>query len=230
MMYYNSMCLMRQYLAVSFACIGIYFLSNKKKYLFLIFTLIGISFHSSTIVVLIMYFIMKIKPSKKIRIKIVLISLISFIAFDKIIILLVELVPKYATYINSQYYLSNKLSVYLDVIILLMIFIFKYYVFFKYQNDDKKLRYNWYCIEYYASMMALIIGVFSIQGSILGRVGIFFEVINCITIANSLSSIKNQKHKYILSICILSFAIIYNFVILIFRPYWSGVIPYSFWS
>lgn len=231
MMYYNSMCLMRQYIAISISCIAIYFLSEKKNMKFIFFVLLSSTFHSSAIIVLILYPLSKIELTRYNRYLIVAITIVFLLFFDKLLNYLIYFIPKYSTYINSKYYLENQLAAILKAGVWISIYIFKDYVYFKYQIfDNNKIHKSWYKIEYYCAFLGAIISFISIKGAILERMGLYFTIINCITIPNALYSIENRSKKYLCAGIILFMCLMYNLVILGFRPYWSGVIPYSFWN
>lgn len=227
MIFFNSMCLSRQYIAIALTCISMFLLANNRLLASIMLTICAVSFHSSAIIVFIMYFISNIEITKRKRLIMVLLVIIASMFFNKLVLLLIKIVPKYATYLVSDYYLQNQIGSILKMSVWGAMFIFQDYIYFKFY-DEKNENIKWKRIQYYCSLIAFAISLVAIKGAILERMGLYFSVMNCISIPNSLNKIKPRKLKYFWAFVILICCIMYGVITTIFRPEWAGVFPYVF--
>lgn len=226
MFYYNSMCLIRQYLAISLTCMAFTFLIEKKYAKFIVLSILAGLFHTSAFVFLIILPISFIPLKKKNRFYFIGAAIAAALLIERLMRVLIRLVPKYAGYLKSEnYFLQNKLGSFLNAAVFLLFFIVIDYIYAKYPSDDERTK-----LEYWVALIGFAIKLASIQGWIFSRVGTYFTIICCISLPNALSKLKSRNDKYIFASVILFCCIAYNMVIFFFRPYWSGVIPYYFWN
>ncbi len=227
LMYYcNSMCLLRQYLAMSFCCLAIMKLSEEKNIDFIIWVIIGFLFHSSAIIFLILLPMKKINIIRGSKLKLFLISLGIVFFANKLINIFINILPQYTSYLSSEkYYLENQLGSYLKAGLQGIMFII-INMYFNIKEDNKGINK----LGYLCSLVAFSISLISIQGAILERMGFYFSIINCVTIPNMIYNIKSTKEKYIVTIGFCIICITYFYLVLYLRPNWSGVIPYIFWE
>lgn len=225
MFYCNSMCLLRQYLAMAICSLAIMMLNENKKFKFTLLVLLASLFHSSAIIVLILLPMMKLKITKQNRFKLCFLSIIVMLLGNQLITVLIKVLPQYTSYLSSEkYYLENQLGSILKAGLQIIMFII-INMYFKDEKDDP-----FYKVGYLCALIATDVSVISIQGAVLERMGFYFSVINCISIPNVLSTINCKRDKYIISLLFILLCLAYYFVVLFLRPYWSGVIPYVFWN
>ena len=226
MFYYSSMNLLRQYIAIALTCTAFTFLVDKKRLRFLFFTILAGLFHTSAFIFIIILPISLIPLKSKNRYICVIISVITALFTERLIQFLIRLMPIYAGYLTSEdYYLQNKLGTFLNVAVFFIFFVVIDRIYSKFPSDDERTR-----LEYWAALVGFAITLASTQGWILSRMGTYFTVILCISLPNAISKIKVEKNKVILGSSILVGCFAYNMVIFVFRPYWTGVIPYYFWN
>lgn len=243
MFYYNSMCLMRQYIAVSITCIAIIYLSERKRILFILLVILAGLFHTSALVTLVLLPLMIIPFSSKKRVWYVLGATIVALGFGQLINIFIQIMPRYAGYLSGDYYLQNKLGTIIKILIWGLLFIFIDYMYIRnlkilehsqkfedIHNTDVLNNSEWNKIEYFSALIGFSICLASLQGAVLSRMATYFVIIFCVSVPNALSKMLNKKNKYYMALIIIVGCLAYNIVIFVFRPYWSGVLPYSFWN
>lgn len=226
MFYYNSMCLFRQYISIALTCTAFTFLIDKKRLPFVLFTVLAGLFHTSAFIFIITLPLSLLPLKRKNRHYYIAIVVVIALLAKRIIQLLIPLMPRYVGYLTSDdYYLQNKLGTFLKTAVFFVFFIVIDYIYGKFPSEDERTR-----LEYWMALIGFAITLASIQGWILTRMGTYFTIIFCVSLPNAISKLKIRKNKLILGSSILVGAFAYNMVIFIFRPYWSGVIPYYFWN
>lgn len=231
MYFVNSMCIMRQYIAIGLSCIAISYLVENKKIKYLIFVLLATTFHFSAIFVLLLLPLSIIKINNQKKFLYFSLVFLFALSFNYLIDLFVKIVPMYSKYFTSEkYYLSNRAGSFFEAILQGIVFLIINYCYKKVEIQDDEKSMKLAKIGYFCSLITFCVSVVSIYGSILERMRLYFSVVNCITIPNILYSLTKSKEKTMLLVVIISISLLYFLAIMIFRPYWSGVIPYVFWE
>ena len=226
MFYYNSMCLMRQYIAVALCMVALSYLAEHKWIKFIIFVVAAGLFHTSALIVLIMLPLMSLPFNKEKKWWYVVGAVGAALCIDKLIGFLVRLFPRYAHYLNSEdYYLQNQIGTVIKIIVWALLFFVVDYVYDRYSDGTYGEK-----LEYFAELLGFSISLASLQGAILSRISTYFVIMFCISIANALDKLPVRKTKYQLATLIMAGCFAYNMLIFVFRPYWSGVLPYTFWK
>lgn len=235
MFYYDGMSLIRQHLAIAFTCTAYTFLAERYKktgietkynLLFVIFTILAGLFHSSAYLFLIFLPLSYIRLDKNKRWKYIILAIVTALCINKLLSYVVRLFPRYANYLLSdRYYLQNKFGSIIKTLIYLLFFLLIEYIYSVYRDGSYKEH-----LEYWSVLLSFVLTLSSIRGWILTRMAMYFGILLCVAIPNYLSNIENRTTKYILAACIIAGGLAYNLVLFIFRPYWSGVLPYIFWE
>lgn len=110
---------------------------------------------------------------------------------------------------------------------MLVYLIFFIVIDYSYKNYADK-KDDWTKLEYYAGLLGFVITLVAMQGSVLSRMGIYFAIFFCVSVPNALYRIPNRQTRYLLATSVILGCFLYNLVIFVFRPYWSGVLPYIF--
>lgn len=229
LMYYsNSMCLLRQYLAIGFVFLAIVCLEKQKRFKFLGLVILASLFHSSAIITILLYPLMKIEFTNSNRRIIIAVALISTLFANQLINLVIRIVPKYTSYLTSdKYYLENQIGTILKAILQFLFFVFVNYSYKRnYENNKSSILK----IGYYCSLLSCVISFVSINGAILDRMAVYFSIINCITIPNMIFTFKSINNRRLFVVILIIICLSYYIIILVYRPYWSGIIPYVFWE
>lgn len=218
-------CPFRNLIALGIALIAFRKLFENKTVSYFIYVLIAMSFHLSTAILILIYFVYK----KNIKIYIVLIAaiIIYAVAFNvdflisNVYIPLAKISPliseRLITYFQDTRYISNEISIgaFLRLFVLLILLFFKDVII----SGDKNRHY-----VYNLSILFLLIHPFGITMKIFHRLSIFlipFYIISIIYLLNSLS-IKANKYILYLLFMLLSLKLTYSLVTFDYR-----YVPYS---
>lgn len=225
-MYYTTINMVRQYIAISICCLAILLLMEKKRIRFVLLVILAGLMHTSAYLVMILIIFSIIPYNKNKRYWYILLGLVCSAFFGGLITIMIRLFPAYSSYLTGDnYYLQGKLGSIIRAVIYGMLFWIYDYLYRKYGKDTEANK-----IMYFTAILGFFISFVSVQGAILSRIAYYFNVMFCVSIPNALSWIPDRKKKYVWAAAILLGAFAYNIIILIFRPNWSGVIPYSFWN
>ena len=211
----SSMCLIRQYLALAVLLYSYKYILKRNFIKFLLIVLIASTFHTTAIIFIISYFLIKINLKKNPIIIYTIICVITFVLTDFFYSLL-DLIPLYKSYLtNSTFGVQDniKLAPVLNFLILYIIIVF----IIKHANN---------------SIATLIIvgslfTIFSFKFTQIGRITTYFSIYSIILLPNALNVIYDKRKKlFYTSFFFLLFLLRY-IIIAYFRPEWTGVYPYK---
>ncbi len=221
----STMNIIRQMLALSVILIGFEFLKKEKKIIFFILNCIAISIHYSAITCILLPFLKKIR-FKTSYLWSIIITCLTFIFFYKKILLLVLKIPlltRYKNYLDSKYFTGWNLSTIFLTIVYLIIMVSYFKIFVKgKESDNLKNLKMWICT------LSFLFSAFSLIGSLIARLGIYYSFFYIIIIPEIISGVKN---KILLRFIITVFCIVYYLVTMFLKPEWNNIYPYKFfWS
>lgn len=228
--YFAYMNIMRQALSIVLILYGYEFLKKDRKIIFSIFVLFASLFHFSAVLAFIYLPLQKFKYNKNMIITVSVLSIIGFIFGNDLFAYLGTLSSRVNDYIGSQYDVQNYFGALLEFLLNLISFGFGILVIRKNKPEvfnDKKNNLN------------LIVGIMSINTiisalvmkvSIFNRFSTYFSIFNIIWIANCLTIIKEPRKKIVYSMMFLLIYVLYFLAILIYRPEWYSVVPYTFYK
>lgn len=226
MFYYSSMCLLRQYIAVALTTAAMTYLPERKWWRFTALVIAAGLFHTSALVVLVMLPLMIFPLNRQKRWWYIVAATIVALLFGIFIQILVRLMPRYANYLNSEtYYLQNKLGTVIKIVLWAVLFFFVDSVYARFDDRSGKFK-----MEYFCALLGFSVNLAALQGAILSRMATYFVIMFCISVPNALARLPRRKLKYLAAATILAGCFGYNMMIFLFRPYWSGVLPYTFWG
>lgn len=195
--YFYSMNGMRQFIAMSIFMFSIKYIKNRKIIPFLLLNLIGVTFHSSSILFIPLYFLYNIKLTPKVSVLLLFICTI-FANYIYKYLLMIVLNTKYATYIGSKY--DTGTHGYIVMFIQIFILIFALFWYRKREKNKENKSYNFYCIlQLFATYFSCIDGLLPL----LSRLRISFSLPSIILIPMSLELIKNKKERFLFQTCII---------------------------
>lgn len=224
MFFYNSMNIMRQYLAI--ACILNSFRYIKKDEItkFISWTLIASLFHSTAIVFIVLYPLSKYKITIKKIIFAYLSVTIAFVTLPTIINIVISILPKYTSYLNNVD--SNKFGSLVGALIWSSIFLFL--LISDYSNIRSRLLTKDENLYYWSALVSSLIAILAIKMSVLARVNFYFSIFSIVSITYVLNKLKDKQIKIILIFIIMIIVLTYNWIVLTFRPEWYNVTPFTF--
>ena len=213
-LYFESMCAVRQFLAIPFFIISLKYIYQRKFFKYLFCLLFGSLFHASILFLLPLYFLYNINLNV---IKVLLILIILWIGsgyFFEIIRNIIEYSPQYSKYLST---LADKNDAEISLII---IFAISSIVSYFTRNKDKKLNF------FFNSMViGLSISILCTNIGYLERFLIYFKTILVIFLPYSLKEFSTDKYKKIISYSIYIIFFLY-FIYTTFILNWYGAVPY----
>ena len=232
MFFYNSINILRQFIAMAIVINSIYFVRKQKLVPFLLLIGLAYSFHTSALIFIIVYFFARMKFTLKKVLYSIFFAIGSFFVLFPIIQWVMLKLPRYSGYTKffQSYELGNIINTLIYASILILSLIVNYYKKPILNNigtnlDYKRSNEN---IFTFIILTATILSFLSIRMSILGRIVDYFSLFSIVFIPNVISCIKDKYLRLIVTFFIMCLTFAYNIFIFIYRPEWFGVTPYKF--
>lgn len=220
--YFLSMNMIRQSLAISLFILSIPQIKNKSFTKFLLINILAISIHSTSAIYLLLYFIL----NKKLKVKDVIFVCGIVIIFreifgNKIIEFLCnfEYFRKYfAWYLNSKFSTGelNLYSLLINTCILVFLLLIN-----KKANEDKD-----YNILLWLETLSVASLLFSANIPMMQRISWLFSFPLYIYLPKMFDYISDSKIRFVVKICIISCYLLYMYITIFIRGY-NEVVPYS---
>lgn len=219
MYYYDTMNILRQYLAVSICLLAYRSLLTNNKVKFAIMIIIAYFFHKTSIIFLLLYIIKDIKLTKK-RIKIIIILvLVIYLSISKLLTIVTTIFPFYRNYLELEHYndfnLGNRIFFIKDLILGFWLYSLE---FFKTREER---------IQMWIVILATTISFFSIKLGILLRMQLYFSIFYIVIIPNAIYSQKSKLSVVKLKIIGIILIILYHSLFFWLKKEWYLVYPYK---
>lgn len=225
--YDDSLNTLRLSLAISLTMIAMHFLINKKVFRFYIMIIIAFFFHKTALAFMFIPLFNKIKLNFKSISILTTITVMTTLFFEKIFNLLIVIFPTYSYYIGTDYLnTSNNLATILMIFINLIMIFFIYYIDQSEKNNIS--NDNIENLLYKSLVLGTLFLVISLKFSLLARIADYYLVYIIILLPNTIKKIKNKTILVFVLLIILFFFICYYVFIVMFKPEWNQVYPYSF--
>lgn len=212
--------MLRQGIAMIIALYAYQMMKKNRKIIAIILVLLAISFHTSAIVMFLLF--LKDKLFRKKSIVVLMTLFFCFLSasgiFNKIFL---AILPRYNHYFFGQYAFSGWLAVSYSLIRNLIIYIL-IDKNIKSDSNSSVVRMNF--------ILLLMFTAFGYSVNLFTRAGEYFYLIAIVELVNIIQYGTNMKNRkfWLATICIVSL-IMFN-VTLIYRPNWNHLYPYKFWS
>lgn len=204
--YFMIFSIIRQFIAIGILLLSLESIKERNLKKFLIYYIIGVSFHWTALVFILLYIVYPIKINIKYLVIINFGIIINFIFLDKIIIFLLNLLPKYEYMYKDIIIKGEGLK-----LLLLLYIIFFLGVLLKKLNIREEKE------KIYFHMMALAVYLQSLSYgfSLFTRVVNYFSIIMIIFIPNLIVNQKDKSIKIlsIISVIILTMYYYYKFLL-----------------
>lgn len=210
--YFNSFNVVRQFIAISLICYSLKYVEEKKPINFILLILLATTFHKTSIITLLLYFIKDFKVSKKTYIIGGLLTVAIIPLVPIMIEIFVNIFPKYLLYLTFPK--SSGLSA--TGIIILAIFILSIVV--KEELVRKNSMNNLYINGIYLAFLTQMLASTNIQFI---RISMYFYILSIFLIPDIISIIKE---KNIFGIKISKYATIGT---ILFFMVWCNYLLYS---
>lgn len=196
-----------------FIAFGVKFIEEKKFFKYIIIVLLATTLHKTAIICFPMYWLCKVKITKKtFTISTIFILIITIISRTFVEPIVYKYFPKYAA-------ISNEKGSYLLSFMYLAIFILGF-IFRKQWDEDKQTCIS-YCMLAYS---LLLIGVAQ-SFSLLGRLALFSQIAVIIFIPNFIWSFRINKNRKILIVGTMVISFLYYLILL--KANANGIVPYK---
>ncbi len=219
----------RLQLAVSMFLNAYYYKNHNKKIRVAICVLLAILFQRISVVYITGLFLPK-KVKGKIYIFIASIGALFFIFLPQIILMVVQIVPYFSTYLNSDIYILGevKMAVVLQLLMELMVFLCAFKIYkYKYhcKRFTKEVKEN-FAIQINMIFVSIMVMFLSLRFNLLDRCSYFFWDFVILLLPNMVWALSLKSNKTILKGAIIAGCVAYFAVINIFRPNWNHIYPY----
>ena len=220
--YATFMNLMRQGLAASIIVGALPWLAEKKHFRFSVAVLIGAMFHSTAISMLVLVPASLIRPTKKIVSGYVVAALLLAISPDFIWSFIGRTFDKYSTYGASAWSGSNTLAAPIMTLmdIMLMSASCKFGTCSESVDSEEVVLFHGSMLQILFQFLACFINIFQ-------RLTTYTSFFLTLYVALRFRR-ADTKIKFLFMYLICGFTAVFFVVIMLYRPEWHGVVPFSF--
>lgn len=238
-MFFMTMNIVRQQIAVSFLLIAFHFWVNNQRKKSILMILLATSFHSSAIIMLPLFFLYG-KKFKKSYIYITAIITVALSFLYKYVLNIYSTVSSFLNLSNNKDYASylesdmfgvgniNLNSISAVVLIIGIFIVACYYIVFLNHTEDKE-KLNRQHFYLFMTAIYMIVEIVSLKMVIIARLSYYFIPFSLLILPESLALSKYKKNKIIILTILFIFLFIrfiYVFIFLADDLY--GVMPYRF--
>ena len=222
--------IIRQCMALALILFSLNFVIKRQFIQFLLCCLLAITFHTSSIIAILLYFIYPLNIKMKNIITILVMAIIIFVFIAPFLERIVLLFSKYRVYMGNILLgegikIASILKTILNFFIFLFCFISYFFIYSDKKNNEKFIIRPQFLVM--MSLIALSIQFISIRSILLEKISLYFSIFNIISIPSFINCYSKQN-KIILSFLFIAFFILYSTIILIYRPEWNRVLPFEF--
>ncbi|MCM0219381.1 EpsG family protein [Bacteroides fragilis] len=224
-----SITAVRQSLAIAVLLFSYDYILQGKKLKFVLTVLIATTFHTTAIFFLVSYLCRMFKPTLRTIILFLGIGIVCSYLFSTLLGFAFQLFTIYEGYDQGIYFGETRLASILYVVISLLILFFCYFILRQkkviHQLSDWQLRNNSNMLI--LVLFAVVFYIISLELNLLDRIAIYYNVFSLILLPNAIYRLYREKRMIVTSLVIILF-FGYSAVIMILRPEWGTIYPYSF--
>lgn len=202
-----------------------YFLSNKI-YLANIFVILAAMFHYSAMIFLIMNFIYKVRMKKKHFATLVFSSVVVAIIGRPFFEVLTNSIGLYQGYLNSNYFnYDDNIAVYITLLIdICLVSLFYFLTRRKHFDGFKNVS-----LFVYLVIISMCLDIIGLTNTIMSRISGYFYISWMVLLPLAVNYIQKAEKKLFIYSCLAISFILQFLVIMIYRPQWNGVVPYTWY-
>lgn len=223
-----SMSALRQSLAVAILFVSFDF-ALKRKYINFAFAIAAASlFHTSALFFILMPFLLELKPTRKTFFLFVGVTCILYILFGILLDVLFGYFTYYSNYQNGIYFKGGMRIASIFQLLLSLLFLYIGNLSYKgiveeEESYEKQLLGHFLVIQ----MAVVSLSILCLKVNLLDRVVLYYSNFVMLLIPNSLALMPDEKRKFWGKVVLVA-VFLYSLIILMFRPEWNSVFPYSF--
>lgn len=232
-LYYLIMNIERQCIAISFFLFAIPFLENKRILPYILLILLASTFHSTSIILLILIFVPKVDFEKKTNIlKWIVISLISVVLINYGINWIANISPYIGHYLTNSIYSKGNIRIASILMFVLRIIFISLIIILNKGKIIKTIQTNNRKQMILDKILVLdcIISLAAIGFNMYDRIEKFFCLGYIISIVNYIATMKSKTNRLVAYTLILLLSFSYLTISFIYRSEWSGIFPYAFYE
>ena len=229
--YFFQMTGLRQSMASSVAMMGFSLLLGRRRILSALFILLACAFHTAAAAAFLPYAVWVgmerfcpdyLTPARAAKWTF-LISAAAFTGYPLVMRLAGLILPKYTGYFSGLWSDSNYVASLLYTLVALVFFIAGA-LYLRKKRLDSSGRFGLLMLSF-----QIIFSVLSMRMEFWSRIGGLFNVYTAILWAPEfLAAIDDYRNRWLANILVFVCSLAYMTVILLFRPEWTSVVPYSF--
>lgn len=217
----------RQAIAISILLYSFKYLLNGNLYKFLIIVIIASFFHITAVFFSFAYLCRYIKPSLKNYSLLALFAFIGLFSFNLILSKLFSIFSMYEHYNGGKYFGETRIASILYVVISFSILIISENIIRKrISSFSHEYQFEIRC-EIVLVLFAVILFLISTKLNILDRIAVYYNLFTILLLPNAIRALKYNK-RLISTAIITLFFYAYTVTILVLRPEWTSIFPYTF--
>lgn len=210
----------RPMMALSFMLLAYYFHDEKKVFRALLALFLAMSFHLSSIVFGLALLFKDIRLTKMRMLSLSGVAVFFFLVMERVFLILLSSFEKYSYYEEGVLQGSAKLGSLLNFLVLLLVFLFGEWVGKK-DSSWKKNSLRTMC--FYAVLVSFV----ALRVTVFDRFSAAFAMMVLLYLPLILSQIKSSQWRILASLGVCISFCLYFFLIVLLRPEWNYIIPYS---
>lgn len=220
--YASFMNLMRQGIAAAIIIAAIPWLESGKRIRFAAAVIFGSLFHSTAIVMLALIPLSALAPTKKVMLGYGVVTLTLALSPDVVWSFVEKNFDKYSTYSMSSWSGGNALAAPIMTAMDALLIVVSHLFGVGASDDDREER-----VLFHGSMLQVIFQFLACFVNIFQRLTTFTSFFLALYVALRFRKI-DTKLKFLLVYGICAVTVVFFVVIMVYRPQWHGVVPFSF--
>ena len=227
----STMNVTRMWVAVAILLYSIQYIQDRKLLRFCLIVCVSSLFHVTALVFLLLYPAVTLRVNKKTISITIMISVIFLMLGRALFIRITSIIGRYGGYLNSSYFVfESNIAVYLSLAINVALFALTYFTIGK---KDSQIRINSSAVSIdricvTCGLLVTAIGIVGLGNTIMDRIAIYFGFLFTISLPLSIKKTNNSSNRAILYIALIIALSAQFLVVMILRPGWNGVTPYTF--
>lgn len=212
---------LRQGLACSLCMVAFVFAIKRRPVKFLLFYYLALSIHSSAIIFAVVYLINFLRDDFKSSILVMLASLVFLFSFDNIFAQVAMNSEEMSNFNLSTENSGGIVNVSLSVLMIIIVLVAMHYI------NIPEMYSKVYIFSKYMLYGAILYYLLSLRSTQISRIAMYFEI-GFFPLLSYLFDYSSKEIRTIIQFIIIFVLVTYILVIFVFRPEWTGVVPYSF--
>lgn len=223
--FFNSMNILRQYMAMSLLIVAFYFMIKKEIWKWFLCIILATLFHSTAMIFLLSYIPYYFNFDIKKFVMVVVILFLVGILVKPILLMLIEM-TRFEVYLRGEYarYLQGDFQFIQSLLMMLLSII---YIFIYYKNEDKLMNNfkakGYICLQ----LLALLFASYTVSMYISTRFVVFFSIFSIFGLSLLWEYVQDKKQKTYIGL-ILSCLFLGSFSYLYLKNNVDEVFPYKY--